>query len=169
MNGTLDDDDVSATLAQLRQIPLDHERFLNAIHPPRDAGEYANALIGIMKRIPDGWGRWIECDRGWFPLVTDLDSKLAGLCPEYTLHQVKEKYGTLRYYADPCGRHRHIDDDFEELIRQAEAQSAKICEDCGADGNHCRSGRWYRTLCSACIERHLKEGRGRYEPVAPRP
>ncbi len=35
MNGKLDDDDVSATLAQLRQIPLDHERFLNAIHPPR--------------------------------------------------------------------------------------------------------------------------------------
>jgi hypothetical protein len=68
--------------------------------------------------------------------------------PEYTLHQVKEKYGTLRYCSDPCGKHRDVDDEFEELIDQAEKRSAHICEDCGADGKHCRSGGWYRTLCA---------------------
>lgn len=168
MSGNLTDDDVSATISQLRQTPLDHERFLNAIHPPRDAGEYTEALVGIMRRIPDGWGRWIECDRGWFPLITDLDAKLAALCPDYTLHQVKEKYGTLRYYAHPCGKHRNLEDEFEELIHRAEIRSEHICEDCGGDGKHCRSGGWYRTLCASCIERHFAEGRGQYEPVEPR-
>lgn len=81
---------------------LDNEAmqdYLNSIHIPEDAGEHADDLRRILARIPDGWGRWISCASGWFPMVIELDRKLAELIPDYELHQVKEKFGTLRYYA----------------------------------------------------------------------
>jgi hypothetical protein len=98
-SGGLESDDLQATVEQLKQIPVDHRRILNAIHPPRDAGEHADALVATLRRIPDGWGRWIECDRGWYPLIVEHDARLAAPCLEYVVHQVQEKYGTLRYYA----------------------------------------------------------------------
>lgn len=71
---------------------------LNTIHIPEDAGEHADDLRRILARIPENWGRWISCASGWYPLVIELDQRLAKIAPDYTLHQVKEKFGTLRYY-----------------------------------------------------------------------
>ena len=77
---------------------VDDQQSLNALHVPEDAGEHADALRGMLVRIPDGWGRWIRCDRGWYPLLVELDEQLRALLPNYELDQVKEKYGGLRYY-----------------------------------------------------------------------
>jgi hypothetical protein len=55
-------------------------------------------MRGMLVRIPDDWGRWISCSRGWYPLLVELDEQLRELLPNYELHQVKEKYGGLRYY-----------------------------------------------------------------------
>lgn len=74
------------------------ESMRDTVHVPEDAGEYAKDLERILLRIPDGWGRWISCDKGWYPLIIELDQKLAEIFPDYELHQVKEKFGTLRYY-----------------------------------------------------------------------
>ena len=73
-------------------------RSLDDIHMPRDAGAYADGLLAIMERIPDRWGRWISCDAGWYPLLIELDTELAALCPDYVVHQAKSKFGGLRYY-----------------------------------------------------------------------
>jgi hypothetical protein len=91
---------------------LDHQRFLNAMHVPKDADEHAEALRGMLVRIPDGWGRWISCSRGWYPLLVELDEQLRTLLPKYAIHQVKEKYGGLRYYWEP-GEEIHCPDDPE--------------------------------------------------------
>lgn len=80
---------------------LDRRRMLNAVHVPKDAGELAEALTAMLLRIPDGWGRWISCDRGWYPLVVELDEKVRALLPSYVILQIKEKYGGLRYYWEP--------------------------------------------------------------------
>ena len=72
--------------------------MLNTIHTPEDAGEYEDDLRRILSRIPPRWGRWISCASGWYPLIIELDKKLAEIFPDYELHQVKEKFGTLRYY-----------------------------------------------------------------------
>jgi hypothetical protein len=80
---------------------IDHQQILNAMHVPKDAGEHTEALREMLVRIPDGWGRWISCDRGWYPLLVELDEQLRKLLPNYELHQVKEKYGGLRYYFEP--------------------------------------------------------------------
>jgi hypothetical protein len=79
-------------------LDVDYQQMLNAVHIPEDAGEHTEALRGILLRIPDGWGRWISCDRGWYPLLVELDEQLRAVLPNYVLHQVKEKFGGLRYY-----------------------------------------------------------------------
>jgi hypothetical protein len=78
--------------------PNDPDSFLNQIHTPEDAGEYEEDLKKILGRIPLRWGRWISCNKGWYPMLIELDQKLAEIFPDYELHQVKEKFGTLRYY-----------------------------------------------------------------------
>lgn len=95
-----DPDGFPAAFAALRQIGrgLDMKEILNALHVPEDAGEHAGALRRMLLRIPDGWGRWIGCSRGWYPILVELDEQLAALFPGYELHQVKEKYGGLRFY-----------------------------------------------------------------------
>lgn len=64
--------------------------------------------------------------------------------PNYILAvQVKEKYGTLRYYTNT------FDDEADGHIRDAEKKSEKTCESCGKPGKP-RGGGWIRTLCEEC-------------------
>jgi hypothetical protein len=76
----------------------DMQNLLDNEWLPEDAGEYSEGLIKIIRRIPPRWGRWISCASGWYPLLIELDEKLAQIEPDYEIHQVKEKFGTLRYY-----------------------------------------------------------------------
>jgi len=99
--GTISEETIEGTFNQLGQLQIDIPKVINSIHIPKHAGQYEAALIAILKRIPDGWGRWISCDPGWYPIIVDLDAALASLCPDYVVLQIKEKYGTLRYYAEP--------------------------------------------------------------------
>jgi hypothetical protein len=54
-------------LTAVRQVPIDMERMVDALHVSGDAGEYEAALRALLERIPDGWGRWIQCGAGWYP------------------------------------------------------------------------------------------------------
>jgi len=99
--GAADDaDGFAAAFAALRQIGqgVDLSEVVNALHVPEDADEHAEALRRLLLRIPDGWGRWIGCSRGWYPILVELDEQLRALFPQYELQQVKEKYGGLRFY-----------------------------------------------------------------------
>lgn len=58
------------------------------------------------------------------------------------VQQVKEKFGTLRFY---CGGTEAID----KYIHMAERLSAITCESCGKPGKAYDSG-WIRTLCDSC-------------------
>lgn len=94
------------------------------------------------------WG--IECGAGWLLIVDALAAKLEAmnvLHPDdpITFTQVKEKFGTLRIYFNAGSDYTMT----EKLIDEAEAASAKTCEDCGAPGK-CRPGGWIRTLCDKC-------------------
>lgn len=59
--------------------------------------------------------------------------------------QVKEKYGTLRFYV--YGADEYIDG----MIHMAEGISARTCETCGNPGK-IRDGGWIRTLCDEHAE-----------------
>ncbi|MDN5793322.1 MAG: hypothetical protein L0H22_09735 [Brevibacterium aurantiacum] len=91
-------------------------------------------------------------DDGWGPLIADLEAKLKALSPDYSISQVKEKFGGLRYYASAGDVDAETSKQFYDLIREAEAKSDEICECCGQPGRLTRRGGrgWYKTLCSAC-------------------
>lgn len=54
--------------------------------------------------------------------------------------QVKEKFGTLRFYVDGATEEQYA------YIAFAEALTARTCEVCGAQGERREEG-WVRTLC----------------------
>ena len=90
--------------------------------------------------------------------------------------QVKEKFGGLRFYlqdgtirVDFIGvgslamqterveyeeEHEIQAQNYKKMVQAAEAESFKICEDCGAPGSP-KPGRWVRTLCVECDSKRL--------------
>ena len=82
-----------------------------------------------------------------YPLIVELDQRLADLDPGYHVHQVKEKYGTLSYYVQGAP---FVAAAMEALVEQAEAESARICEQCGGEGVLMEDCGWYATRCRAC-------------------
>jgi hypothetical protein len=106
--------------------------------------------------MPFGFG----CGNGWFEIVDSLAAKIETECQrlmdeEGVLEedlpiavQVKEKYGTLHFYMT------RQSDAMTAAIREAEAQSAVTCEQCGAPGTMNQSS-WKSVACPA----HKQEGR----------
>jgi hypothetical protein len=119
LNGAVADDSegFSAALDQGRQIAsgIDHAEIIDALHVPEDAGEHGQALLRLLLRIPEGWGRWISCSSGWFALLARAERELAEVCPTFEVHQIKEKYGTLRLYVE-----FDRDDDLPAELRASE-------------------------------------------------
>jgi hypothetical protein len=153
-NDTATPEDVNGALACVTSLDIDLEKHRNALHIPADAGPHAAAIETILRRIPDGWGRWISVDAGWYPLVIATNHRLAELDAEYVLHQIKEKFGTLRYYCAPSGDDPNPDllDALDEITAAAERASAITCERCGQPGMLQRTRYWAKTLCHSCAE-----------------
>lgn len=90
--------DARSSLESLRGETGSLPSVLDDFKVPEDAGVYAAVLERMLRRIPDGWGRWISCSRGWYPLLAEAEEHLSRIDPEYQIHQVKEKFGELRIY-----------------------------------------------------------------------
>lgn len=75
-------------------------------------------------------------------LAGDFLSEVPELIPQVTLDQVKEKFGTLRFY------YTGGDDIIDGMVRMAESMSGVTCEECGAPGEQ-TSGGWIKTVCEA--------------------
>jgi hypothetical protein len=88
------------------------------------------------------WG--FECGDGWFDLIYRLSEKLAEI-GDVQACQVKEKYGTLRFYVDAVNREQG--NQIDELIDQAEEESANTCDICGLPGE-LNGGGWLTTRCA---------------------
>ena len=106
----------------------------------------------------------VSIGKGWLPTVLLLSEGIEGLVnqlPEseraqYTVAQVKEKFGGLRYYMSAETK------EMSELISMAEEECWRTCEDCGAEGSRyvlgenddrTGGGGWIRTLCADCAEK----------------
>lgn len=161
-NGTATPEDVEGAFARFMSLDIDPHKHRNALHIPADAGPHAGAIETILRRIPDGWGRWISVDAGWYPLVIATDARLAALDPAHQVHQIKEKFGTLRYYYWPSSDDASPEllDAMDAVTDEAERASAVICERCGEPGVLQRTRYWAKTLCGVCGDRLG------YEPVS---
>jgi hypothetical protein len=119
--------------------------------------------------------------KGWIPILDRLAEDLIALGWDRTLDQVKQKFGGLRFYIGSSdstrpsprlvldihqgGELRTInvyrgsgasDEAIAHRIAEAEAESLKTCEECGAPGQPCRPGSddqygWIETLCPRCF------------------
>ena len=154
-NGTATPDDVDGAFARLLSIDYDRDKHRNALHIPADAGPHATAIESILRRIPDNWGRWVSVDAGWYALVVATDSRLAALDPAYRVHQIKEKFGTLRYYYWPSSDDASPDllDAMDAITDDAERASAITCERCGQPGVLQRTQYWAKTLSTPAPNR----------------
>jgi len=91
---------------------------------------------------------------GWEPLIRRAAAKIEAAIGrlhekervDVTSTQVKEKYGTLRWYM------RSSNDEIEAAIDEAEQESERTCEECGAPGTTNTRG-WLVTLCGRCRKR----------------
>lgn len=66
--------------------------------------------------------------------------KVPKACPQVTVDQVKEKFGTLRFY------YSGGDETVDGMVRMAETMSSLTCEVCGNKGKLGGRG-WYSTRC----------------------
>ena len=99
------------------------------------------------------WG--FECGDGWFNILDQLmgniqhhidwKNKKEEVVAQVTLDQVKEKFGTLRFY------YTGGDDVIDGMVRMAESMSGVTCEECSNPGKRIGGG-WVTTLC----EEHAK-------------
>ena len=109
---------------------------------------------GDMRTTAMCWG--FECGDGWYNIIDGLCATIQNREYNQKLNkkefapvvaaQVKEKYGTLRFYLS------HEDEYISGVIAMAEYMSGRTCETCGAPGKSRDSG-WIRTLC----DEHAKE------------
>jgi hypothetical protein len=100
------------------------------------------------------WG--FDCGDGWFNIINQLcqniqhhidwKNKKEETVAQVVVSQVKEKYGTLRFY------YSGGDDTIDGMVSMAESISGVTCEQCGNPGTQ-NEGGWITTLC----ETHHKE------------
>lgn len=55
-------------------------------------------ITDILARFEEGWIASIDTPDAWLPHIVACHKELLAIDPDYTLLQVKEKWGGLRYY-----------------------------------------------------------------------
>jgi hypothetical protein len=100
------------------------------------------------------WG--MDTGDGWYKLLDECMEKLQYFCDlcskdgkevKVIARQIKEKFGTLRFYLDVEGGNKIENDIVDDIINEAEAESERTCEVTGMPGAICQQGGWYKVLC----------------------
>ena len=132
----------------------------------QDLWEISEAMIDefLRKRWPELMANdqlEISILPGWIPVIDRLCRSITEVLNEnpgvrVTVHQVKEKFGGLRFYATVdsatmdecqlCDEHIPASTRIYELIKRAEREADFICETCGAPGKKVTRG-WIKTAC----------------------
>jgi hypothetical protein len=125
--------------------------------------KYPKMMVNRNKNMQETCMCWgFECGDGWFNILDQLMSNIQHhidwnnqnfdkgytqykQVAQVTLDQVKEKFGTLRFY------YTGGDDIIDGMVRMAESMSGVTCEECGNPGER-RGGGWVHTFCTPCEE-----------------
>jgi hypothetical protein len=121
----------------LKLEPWQHEKKLFSIN------NYHFTFAEVAKMVGPGWSSLLE----------DLCVKLLKLGWTGKLAQVKEKFGTLRFYWENDIPDKVLARLAEDVVAQAEWRSGQVCDTCGAYGR-LRGKGWLYTSC----KEHAKEG-----------
>lgn len=101
----------------------------------------------------------VECGEGWHELLKPVFDYIENYNKDKSdenkiiVEQVKEKFGTLRFYCS------FYTDELEKLIEEAENKSDVTCESCGSTKDVGKTGGWIRTICKKCVEDMAKDSK----------
>jgi hypothetical protein len=111
---------------------------------------FAERMEAQFPKMFDSKYGGFACGKGWWPMLEQLcgtiqshidwKQKQGQECPQVVVEQIKEKFGTLRFY------YQGGDDYIHGAVALAENLTGHLCEECGSTGTR-RSGGWIRTLC----------------------
>lgn len=116
-----------------------------------------------LRKVKDGLYSGFDGSvaEGWIPIIDRLATDLIALGWDRDLHQVKEKFGGLRFYIGASSQ------EMEERISMAEDESYKTCENCGDFGEKSAVGYWLLTLCKTCHDARAAEYKEKYGDTKP--
>ena len=115
--------------------------------------QYPKMMVNRNKPMMETCMCWgFDCGDGWFNILyqlmgniqhhIDWKNKNSEVVAQVTLDQVKEKFGTLRFY------YSGGDDTIDGMVRMAESMSVVTCQECGNPGTQTQGG-WIKTVCEA--------------------
>jgi len=110
-----------------------------------------------------------SCGDGWKEIIRNTDEKLKYIDPDYTIAQIKEKFGGLRYYFDSSLEYGSIAHEImDDIVRAAEYEASRTCELCGANKSSDKvevrlHKYWYFGYCQPCADKHIAERELRYK------
>ena len=116
--------------------------------------KYPKMMVNRNKNMQETCMCWgFDCGDGWFNILDQLmgniqhhidwKNRKEEVVAQVTLDQVKEKFGTLRFY------YSGGDDAIDGMVRMAESMSGVTCEECSAPAQTHGPG-WIRTICEPC-------------------
>jgi hypothetical protein len=103
----------------------------------------ASAQAGDITKLEEYYSGWLDAETRMKETLEKGFRDVTPIVPQVVVEQVKEKFGTLRFY------YRGGDDYVRGLVRMAEAMTSYTCEDCGSPAKTGGQG-WLRTICTTC-------------------
>lgn len=106
-------------------------------------------LQSLVEEFPNAFDGdfYFECQDGWYDIIRPVIIAIAksnelNSDPDDKIYpsQVKEKFGTLRFYTN------HVTEILDYKILEAEKASVTTCEECGEPGELIASN-WLYTAC----------------------
>lgn len=120
----------------------------------------SKAMVGDITDLEEYYKGYINIEERMQETLERGLTKVRPVVPQVVADQVKEKFGTLRFY------YHGGDEYISGLVAMAESMTAVTCEECGAPGKQ-RHGGWIRTLCDeheAERQRKIQERERTHEP-----
>ena len=120
-----------------------------------------------------------QCEDGWYGLLDEMCTKIQAVYdenesePDLIIDQIKEKYGTLRFYYHfrkdnldiqavdftggpsvriKTGKGDKLHERIAKIVSWGEERSCEICEKCGNPGKT-RDLAYIQTLCDECFQK----------------
>lgn len=114
-----------------------------------------NTEDDLKRRTPDIW-YGLASPVGWDTIVELVHQELLKIDPDYEVHQIKEKFGELRYYSSIDGTQQA-----RAILDFASNLSLRTCQNCGATINvkACHLGGQITTLCRNCFDLNVEYAR----------
>lgn len=106
----------------------------------------------------DNW--FYECPEGWHKLFYELLQKINEILKQENgslqIHQVKEKFGGLRFYYELNNCSKKAIEQICALEYIAECESYKVCVHCGKPVKYRTTG-WITYICEECADKIGKD------------